>query len=163
MKIFSIAAVSFLLLSLIAGCSPDYLYKETKAIENYSWSYEKPVKFQYTITDTMQIVNMLLELEHAASFSSQNLYVKIKTRFPSGGEQEQVVSLELADKAGQWQGDCSGEWCKVSIPLQTDIFFNNSGTYHLTIEQYMRQSPIAGIKSFTLTIEPTGKQKGAVK
>lgn len=143
------AAVAFLL----SSCGDDYLYEKKLEIANQSWTYRDTLRFDFTIADTTFACDLLLEVRHAADYGFQNLYVQMHTRFPSGKEDRQVVSLELADKIGIWQGDCGGKWCDVQIPLQERVVFTEAGKYSLAVEQFMRQSPLPGIESMKLVVK----------
>lgn len=144
---------------LLSACGPDYLYDETYDLEEQGWTYADTLNFQFTIDDTLALYNLYLQVEHSTDYSYQNLYTRIHTQFPSGERITQVLSLELADKAGAWQGDCRGEKCLFLAPIQPNAFFNKPGTYVITLEQYMRQSPVMGLKSIGFKLEETGKRR----
>ena len=131
---------------LLSACGPDYLYEETSDLEEAGWTYTDTLNFQFTIDDTPALYNLYLEVEHTTDYSYQNLYTQIHTQFPSGQRMSQVVSLELADKAGVW-------------PIQANAFFNEPGTYVITLEQYMRRSPVTGLTSIGFMLEETGEKR----
>ena len=154
----------FLLLSIFAlgiltGCSSKYVFEEQHIIGNQLWAYSDILNYEPTIKDTSTIYNIYLEVEHSTNYSNQNLYTRIKTTFPSKEVLTEVVSLELADKRGKWNGSCSGEWCRVQIPLQEGAYFSQSGNYLFEIEQFMRTNPIEGIKSISLMLEDTQQKR----
>lgn len=154
-----------LFLTLTLGCGPDFVIEERHKISPEGWSYADTVGFNFDIRDTNRVFNLFLEVDHQQAFSFQNLYVKVHTIFPSGRRSEQVLSLELADKMGLWQGRCDSENCTLRIPIQEEIFFNEPGKYALSLEQFMRESPLPGLNSFTLLVEDTGtvRQTGLPK
>jgi gliding motility-associated lipoprotein GldH len=138
------------------GCGDDFIYKQELEIPNQSWAYDDTLKFDFTIEDTTKIYSLLLDVHHSAEYGFQNLYVQFHTHFPSGKTEKQVVSLELAKQSGVWNGDCGGNSCTVEIPLQEKALFQETGRYTLAIEQYMRQSPLPGVKSMELKIKRVG-------
>ena len=121
------------------------------------WTYENPLHFTFNIRDTNKVYDLWVEIDHTTDFETQNLYTKLYTSFPDGRKTEKVVSLELASKAGAWQGACSNGSCKLRVPLQAQAYFNQTGEYTLTAEQYMRQDSLEGISAFRFMIEDTGK------
>ena len=137
---------------LLAGCKGDFLYEKTLDIPNGAWAYEDTLKFDFDVSDTTQLYALLLEVTHAGDYSFQNLYVQFHTTFPSGKTETKLVSLELAAQTGIWNGKCRANECKVEIPLQAKTFFKETGQYTLTIEQYMRQNPLPGLKQIALKI-----------
>lgn len=150
--------VSFLLY-FATECGSDCFYQKTIEVPNSQWTYGDSIRFEFDIPDTSARYNLNLEVEHASDFAFQNLYVKFHTRYPSGKEVAQVVSLELAKKAVIWQGECSGHWCHLTIPLQTSAIFPEPGKQSLVLEQFMRENPLKGIRSFSLCIQKEGDGK----
>lgn len=144
-------------LFLLSGCGRDYIYDTTRELPETGWAYENPASFPFEVNDTNKIYNIWLDIAHTAAYQNQNLYTKIYTTFPDGHQINEVVSLELANKAGEWFGECSGQICALRVPLQMDTYFNQSGKYRITIEQYMRQDSLAEVQSIRLLVEDTGK------
>lgn len=143
----------------LGGCNSNIVYKASKEIPGGVWSYQDTLLFDFNIEDTLSVYNLNLEIEHSPEFSYQNLYTRIFTGFPSGDRARQVVSLELADKSGMWQGKCGKNKCLLKIPIQENAYFNQRGAYSMTIEQYMRQDNLPGVYGFTLSIEKQDRQR----
>lgn len=148
-----------LLLFMVSACGPTYILDETYEIDKSAWTYEDSLRFEFTIEDTLQLYDLVLEVKHETSYAFQNLYTKIHTQFPDDQRLSKSVSLELANQVGAWRGDCNAETCTVEIPIQQGAFFNQAGKYVITIEQYMRESPIVGIQSIALKVRDTGTQR----
>ncbi|KAA3631642.1 MAG: gliding motility lipoprotein GldH [Bacteroidetes bacterium] len=140
---------------LLAGCGKHYEYEQKYTIDNNSWSYQDTLDFNFNISDTNRIYNLYLEIEHEDSYAFQNLYTQIHTKFPGGERLDETLSLELANKTGNWLGNCSGSICTLLIPIQENAYFNASGDYEITLEQYMRENPINGIMSISFFLEKT--------
>ena len=138
---------------LLSACGPEIIFEEKQEISPAGWTYADTLDYQFEISDTQQLYNIFLQLEHTTAFATQNLYVKIYTGFPDGKRLSQELSVELADKIGRWLGDCRGEHCTLDIPLQTKAYFNQPGQHSFTLEQYMRTSPLPGISAATLRLE----------
>lgn len=138
---------------LLTNCRQNYFFEKTIDIPGQSWTYGNPLKFEFEVTDTTKTYAILLDVTHAGDFGFQNCYVQITTRFPSGEEKKQPVSLELAAQTGIWNGKCSGNFCTVEIPLQGKARFKSAGTHSITVEQFMRVNPLSDIKSISLKIK----------
>ncbi|MEQ8707232.1 MAG: gliding motility lipoprotein GldH [Phaeodactylibacter sp.] len=153
--------MSLLLGSLFAlsSCGPDMIYDATREIPDTGWAYDDPLAFSFEVQDTNKVYNLWLEVEHAADYKTQNLYTKILTAFPDGHRMEETVSLELANKAGVWYGKCDGKDCVLRVPLQSDTYFNQLGSYELGIEQFMRQDSIRGVRALRFMVEDTGRAR----
>lgn len=142
---------SILLLSI--GCKKDYIFEKEINITDGAWVYSNILKFDFEIADISKKYDLLLDVVHAGDYSYQNLYVQFVTTFPSGEKQKQVLSLELAKKSGIWSGECSGNTCEIEIPLQINALFKEPGMHQISIEQYMRKSPLQGVQSMSLKIK----------
>lgn len=146
----------FLTTFLFFSCGQNYLFEQTHHIENGEWKYENTFDYTFDITDTTKIYNLLLEVEHTVEYAFQNCYFKIYTQFPSGEKTDQLLSIDLADGIGRWQGNCSSTSCTVLLDIQKRAFFNALGTHTITLEQYMRKNPLKGIESLSIKLEDTG-------
>ncbi len=155
MKKAFLALSIFCLAIIMAGCGNNYEYIQKYTIDNNSWNYQDTLNFNFNIIDTNRIYNLYLEVEHESSYAFQNLYTQIHTKFPGGERLDETLSLELANKAGNWLGDCSGSSCALLIPIQENAYFNAAGDYEITLEQYMRENPIKGITSISFYLEKT--------
>ena len=135
------------------GCQRDVVYDETRDLPNHAWSYADSLRFEFDIADTTKVYSIGLDLTHAGDYAYQNLYVRIHTYLASGEVKKQVVSLELATKAGTWNGECGSNWCEIEIPIQPKARFKSPGHYAITVEQFMRDTTLAGIKSLGLKVK----------
>lgn len=133
------------------GCGHDgVLTSETWRWKDSRWLSGDVKSFQMTVMDTAKVYRLDLELCHAKDYPFQNLYVRTVTTYPSGKAVTSVTSLELAERDGQWSGNCLGKSCEIHLPLQQRFTFPEPGIYTWTIEPYMRLDTIAGIRSLTV-------------
>lgn len=144
---------------ILTSCGPNYIFDQSYDISNDAWAYADTLNFEVDIEDSLKIYNLYLELEHSTDFYFHNLYVQIHTTFPSGKRISEKVSLELANKAGAWFGDCNEDWCTLNIPIQTGAYFNALGKHTITLEQYSRKENLGGVKSLAFRIEDTGQSR----
>lgn len=151
--------ISILIIVIIISCGPNYALNKTYDIDNNQWTYADSLRFEFEIKDTTAIYNLTLDVKHTTNYSFQNLYTNIHTQFPNGTRLSKPVSLELADKTGVWQGDCNSKTCTLEIPIQEGAYFNQPGKYVITVEQFMRDSIINGVKSITMKVAETGKRR----
>lgn len=148
-----------LLLTLLTACGPSYVYEAAHPIASpEGWAYNEVINFEFPVTDTNQLYDLHLLVDHSVDFGFQNTYVNIKTFFPNGEELEEQVSLQLADKFGQWYGDCNSTKCSLDIPIQQNAFFNAPGNYRIEISQFSRNNPLPGIQQLTFALEEKGRK-----
>jgi len=142
----------------LAACGPSYLFEDEKTISNGEWSYRDSLDFKFTVTDTTALYNILVDFAYADTFPYQNIYVKFYTRFPDGKRLSKPLSFDFFDPIGNPAGKCSGGVCSAQIAIQQNAFFQKSGEYTITLEQFGRQDPLPGMKTIGLSIEKAGKK-----
>jgi len=142
-----------------SSCGPNYVFDAKKEISESGWAYADPVSFSFNIEDTAKIYHLWLEVGHTPAYANQNLYTRIQTVFPDGNKLSEVVSLELADKSGQWLGKCSGQDCLLNVPLQMGTYFNQIGEYTLEMEQYMRRDSLKEVRDIRFMVEDTDTKR----
>lgn len=147
-----------LLAFTLMACGPTYLYEEEQVVSQTGWSYEESQEFTFNIKDTSQLYALHLRLDHSPEFFAQNLYVKVYTTFPNGEELAEEVSLQLADKFGQWYGDCDAENCQIDIPIQPVAYFEQAGEYRIRVAQHSRREPLNGISGVGFAVEVLGDE-----
>lgn len=154
-------ALLLLFVILLHSCGPDTIYEKTYEISAGEWFYSDTLTYEVNIDDTLTIYNLYLDLEHSREYPFENMYVRIHTGFPSGERLSKQVSLELANEAGIWIGDCGSEVCEITIPIQMGAYFNQPGAYTFQLEQYMRRNPLPGVQSISLRIEEAEEKRMA--
>ena len=144
---------------ILASCGQPTILDQAFDLPESGWTYTDSLRWDFEVADTNAIYDLLLTIEHATDYRYQNCYVRFHTLFPEGQRLTETVSLELQTQVGQWLGNCGGSDCALTIPIQQNAFFDQPGTYAIVMEQYMRQDSLAGIESFNLRIEDTGKRR----
>ena len=151
MKLSNILFLASLCL-LLSACGPKVIVEESKVIDSTGWAYDNELTFSFDITDTTSVYDIWVEMEHDVDFPYQNFYSNIRTEFPDGKEQVQLLSFEIAEKSGRWFGKCNDESCHIEIPLQVGARFDQIGDYLIGFEQYSRKDSLWGIKDFTFKL-----------
>ncbi len=141
-----------------SACGPDYLFESEKSIAKEQWAYQDTLDFKFNITDTTALYGIKVAFEYADTFPNQNIYIKFHTRFPDGKRLSKPLSFDFFDPEGKPSGKCSGGTCSAEIFIQQNAFFEKTGEYLITLEQFGRQDPVHGIKSIGLFVEKMGKK-----
>lgn len=134
------------------ACQNNFIYDEAIRPTADFWPYDQALTFDFTVQDTSRRYEFLLDIRHSRDYPYQNLYTQITTVFPDEMIQQDVVSLELANKLGLWEGNCRGKDCELTIALQERARFDTPGDYQLRFEQYTRQDSLPGVKELRLRI-----------
>lgn len=133
------------------SCDSSY-YQKSYSFEKNIWTYDDPVSFEFEISDTSQVYDMVLTVDHKDHFPYQNLYLNTSTTFPSDTTITQNLSLEMANAAGFWFSDCTGPNCQIAIPIQSKVHFREIGNYIVSFEQYTRTDSLSGLRSIKLQL-----------
>lgn len=138
--------IGFCSFCILTACQDSNLfYQDDHVIESGKWAYEDQANFSVEIPDTVSYYDLILEIDHDAEFSFQNIYMEIKTQFPDGKSNEDLISLELADKTGRWIGKCNSKKCVAPFRLKENIRFSQKGNHRFTLTQHTRESNLTGI------------------
>ena len=153
-----ILCLSILPLSFF-GFKQEYLFNSKDKIENSIWTYQDLKRFQFSIQDTSALYNIHLSLSAVDSFATENIYIKLWTAFPDGKQLEYIKSIPVFDNEGKILGDKSGQTYTQQVVLQENAFFNQVGSYQITIEQFMRTDSLSGISSVGLIVEKSKEKR----
>lgn len=140
----------------IMSCSQDNIYNQKQRV-NDPWKYGEPLSFKYEVTDTVPAFDMVISIEHNATFSYENIYLNTTTFFPNGKSTTNPVSFQLADNKGGWLGKCSGDNCSIEIEMSSGAFFKIQGKYKLIFDQFSREDSLKGIRSIGIRVQKTKK------
>lgn len=157
--IYRIAGFGLLLVVALSSCGPNYLYEETKQLPATGWIYTDTLDFSFEVKDTNRLYNMYLNFDFDRAFGSQNVYLRLSTRFPDGKRVQTIRTFNFFDDQGLPYGACSGAKCQGRSVLQEKAFFNQQGRYTLTIEQYTRTDALPGISAVGVAVEATEAQR----
>lgn len=149
--------VPFLLFALystivLTTCSNDSFDKRV-VIPEAEWHQENRVIFDVNIMDTTSIYIFGIGLRHLENYRYSNLFVFLHTSLPNGNITHDTIECRLATPEGRWIGKSSGSMRDLLIPLNDNLRFPLSGTYHFEIEQAMRTPLLKGISDIGLFIE----------
>lgn len=137
----------------LAACQKEkVIFEKNYELKNDQWTYADTLNYAFNIADTMAIYDIVLDINHTPQYPMQNLYMNIYTKFPTGERLKQLLNIDLADNTGKWQGDCNSKECHLTIPIQPNAYFNKAGEYTITLEQYMREANLNGVKSVRLKL-----------
>ncbi len=137
---------------LLCGCESLY-FNERVEVAGDVWTYGDTKSFSFTVPDTQNLYDISLGIEYGKDYGYQNVYIELETLFPNGDTLTQPFSMDLADKFGNWLGDCSGDLCHKQSLLQPQTRFEQQGTYQLNFRQFTRKDSLMGIHALELAIQ----------
>ena len=134
------------------SCNDDDFDTRT-VIPEAEWRQENRVAFDVDINDTISPYEFGIGLRHLENYRYSNLFVFLHTTMPNGNHTRDTIECTLATPEGKWIGKSSGSMRDLTVPLNENLLFPLSGTYHFEIEQAMREPVLKGISDIGLYIE----------
>ncbi|MEM8528670.1 MAG: gliding motility lipoprotein GldH [Bacteroidota bacterium] len=149
MKNFWILALAIICFS----CNGNYIYEEKVEVPKAIWQNENPIAYEFDVEDIKSKYNLYLDVTHSDQFASQNFYTMIHTTYPSDRKVDSQISIELANKLGQWYGKCKGGKCELRVVLQQETLFKEQGQHQIVFEQYTREAALKGVEAMAFSVE----------
>ena len=140
------------LMLVFTACTSESFNKRT-VIPEAEWRQEDRVAFDVDINDTLSPYRFGIGLRHLENYHYSNLFVFLHTRMPNGNITHDTIECTLATPEGRWIGKSSGSMRDLLVPLNENLLFPLTGTYHFEIEQAMREPVLKGISDIGLYIE----------
>ena len=136
--------ISLLTVSILWGCHLNTIVDHMVDMQKNEWPYPQVVKANFEITDTAATYQVNLKLRINNEYRYSNLFILAHFSNP---EKRKTLryQFKLANKEGQWLGRGSGNIYAYKIPLKTNIRYSDTGKYSISIEQNMRDNPLAGV------------------
>lgn len=138
---------------MLISCDPSLVYEKNTPVEGQVWESEHLYSFNFETQDTIGNYNLYLNLRNHKTYPFANLYVFFHTYLPDGTYDKDTVQFILADPAGKWLGNTSGEFVNHQILFRRKFSFPQAGNYRFEIEQGMRKRNLEGIADVGIRFE----------
>ena len=144
----------FAFLIIFSSCGERPYFSNSIEFEDGVWSYGELFENNFAIDDTSATYHLILDMVHDRDYPFQNVYMNIITHFPADTSVTDLLSVDMADRFGQWHGNCRGDICNLRVFLQQNISFKDPGDYSVVFEQYTRREDLNGIFELNFRIIP---------
>ncbi len=141
------------MLLLLSACDNKRIFEENKNIPDNNWAASNIVKFDVEIKDPSTPANFYINVRNADGYPYSNLFLFIKTTFPSGKSSTDTLNCILADDQGKWLGKGLGDIYDNQILFKRNVRFPLAGNYTFEIQQGTRSDNIPLIMDVGLRIE----------
>jgi gliding motility-associated lipoprotein GldH len=145
--------LSILLVIASPSCDNTVIFEKNVTITNGIWIKSDPVEIGFAIQDTLNPVNLIINLRHTTDYEFSNLFLFVDTRYPNGTGVRDTLEIILAGHDGRWFGKGFGKIKEMNIPVRKGLIFPMAGNYALVFEQAMRVNELNGIEDIGITIE----------
>ncbi len=137
------------------SCKQGVVYHEYMTIEDASWDRDSVCHFEMLIEDSLSVNDFYINIRNNTDYAYSNLYLFVTTEFPNGHITRDTIECMLAGKDGRWLGSGSGRIKDNKIMLQQALRFPLNGSYHIYLEQAMRDKHLKGIEDIGFSVEAT--------
>jgi gliding motility-associated lipoprotein GldH len=138
----------------LASCMELNNFEQNVEIKKHEWSALQPAEVSFNITDTVSAYNVLVVLRHTDAYAYKNIWLNIATQQPGDSVyRRERFELTLQQPDGTWMGTGLNDIWEVRYPLFTNIRFTKQGTYHIQLQQAMRDEPLLHIMNAGVRIE----------
>jgi len=148
----------FLIISLclvmISSCTQIDIFEKNTSIPKYEWQPGFSASGDFEIADTVSAYSIYLVLRHTDAYLYNNIWLNVGLQPPGDSLHVQKVNLQLGDDAHGWEGTGMNDIWEVRKLLNGQPRrFKQSGKYHFTIGQIMRDNPLLHVMSVGLRLE----------
>jgi gliding motility-associated lipoprotein GldH len=144
---------SILLLIVSPSCDNTVVFERNVPVTDGKWTKSDPVEIGFAIQDTINPVNLVINLRHTTAYEFSNLFLFVDTRYPNGTGVRDTLEIILAGHDGRWFGKGFGKIKELNIPVRKGLIFPMTGNYALIFKQAMRVDELNGIEDIGITIE----------
>ncbi|MEC3878027.1 gliding motility lipoprotein GldH [Parapedobacter sp. 10938] len=144
----------FVLGMLIVSCTGTAVLDKNIAIADNTWHYDDQPQLTAHITDTVQRYDIYLNLRHTPGYRYSNIFLLVHQSGPSMQDTTERIELRLAESDGRWLGRSTGSMYAYQQLIKENVHFPDTGLYHFTIEQNMRENPLHEVTDVGIRVEP---------
>ncbi len=145
--------ISFIVLSNLFACQQNIYFESKLEIPESSWESEKAAVFDFTISDTLQSYNLIIEIVNTNNYRNSNLWLFMRTHSSNGEIASDTIEFFLATEKGKWLGKKNGGSWQNDLLYKSNVRFPGTGKYSVEIIQGMRDLKLKGIKQVGIKIE----------
>ena len=144
----------FCLFPFVLGCDSKMVFEQNVQIPDAVWKADKKVIFETSISDTVSLYNLYINIRNSGNYKFSNLYIFVDVFQPDKKIERDTMECILADAQGRWLGKSgSGSIWENHILFSRKMRFPKVGKYAFRFEQAMREKELENIMDVGLRIE----------
>jgi len=145
--------IFILTLSLLPSCKNNIVSSDSKEIEGEVWNVNQLIELEANLIDTQNNFNLFIDINVKEDFLTNNLWLFISTKSPSGNVQNDTLMFYITDEKGKWFGNKSGDIIKNKFLYKSNIKFPEAGIYSFQINHGMRENDLPKVVSVGISVE----------
>ena len=138
---------------LFSACDDKRVFEDYQTIKDDNWYINQKPTFYLDVKDTVSEHSIYFNVRHTGQYKYSNLFVLFTIQGPKAKPETQRLEFKLAELDGKWLGSGLGDMYSNQIKIMENVKFPRKGVYSFSIEQNMRDNPLAGIEDLGIKIE----------
>jgi gliding motility-associated lipoprotein GldH len=132
------------------------VFERNQDFKDHEWAASVTPDLSFEITDTVALYNLYIVIRHTDAYHFNNLYVRATVKEPGASSgRSGDYDLQLATNTRGWIGTAMDDIYDARILVQAATKFKKAGTYHIRLEQLMREDPLKNVLSAGFRVERT--------
>jgi len=149
---------SLLILSaftIVSACNwTTGVFEKNLEFNDHEWPSSLKTDISFDIADTVSLYNIYIVIRHTDAYHFNNMYVRATVKEPGNAQGKTGdYDLQLATNGKGWIGTAMDDIYDTRLLIQPKTKFRKPGTYHITLEQLMREDPLKNVLSAGLRVE----------
>ncbi len=129
------------------SCDSKRVFDRYISPENGTWKINTPIKFHFSVKDTLAKKNLFINIRNNNDYEFSNLFLITKMNFPDNQKLIDTLEYDMADKKGKFLGTGFSETKENKLFYKENILFPVAGEYSLEIYHAMRKNnKVNGVK-----------------
>jgi gliding motility-associated lipoprotein GldH len=130
------------------------VFEKNQVFGDHTWPSSVKPDIVFDITDTVSLYNIYIVVRHTDAYHFNNIYVRATVKEPGDSRgRSGDYDLQLAANNKGWIGTAMDDIYDTRLLIQPKTRFRKAGTYHITLEQLMREDPLQYVLSAGLRVE----------
>jgi gliding motility-associated lipoprotein GldH len=130
------------------------VFEKSQAFDNQEWPSSVKPEIAFEISDTNALYNIYIVLRHTDAYHFNNMYIRATVKEPGAGQgRTGDYDLQLATNGKGWIGTAMDDIYDARLLIQPKTRLRKMGTYHISLEQLMREDPLKSVLSVGMRIE----------
>jgi len=138
---------------VLTACNKQMVFEEFITLDDHSWNSSNILRFNVSMTDSVQPYDVLICVRNLGEYEYSNLYLFVTANAPNGNSIRDTVEITLADPRGKWLGKGAASIYTLYYPYRQNIRFPLRGIYTFELEQAMWMKELNNITEIGLRID----------
>jgi gliding motility-associated lipoprotein GldH len=149
---------------IFCGCNwTTGVFEKNQDFTSHEWGSSVRPDIAFEISDTISSYNIYIVVRHTDAYHFNNMYVRATVKEPGDNEgRTGDYDLQLATKGKGWIGTAMDDIYEARLLIQPKTRFRKAGTYHIILEQLMREDPLKNVLSAGMRVEKAQYEYGSL-